>query len=363
MSLQGVLADFGVAEVFQLIGQQRKTGVLEVEHDQQTLEVYFQDGLVLRARSVEETASGPLADFLLRTGCVSESTFADAQRKQKETLEPLPDILVASGAIRAEDLARMARLASGEALFELFLWEEGSFRFRPEEVRAEPGDEAVGAEQVLLDALRMRDEWTAVRQAMPDLSTALIPSVDIEEFRVRREAVAEEAGLPPEDLERLFRLADGRLSAQRVIDLARLGTFAGAKALCAMRRAGMVRADARGRGASTRRDASAAAAAGRSWAGLLFLAIGAALAAFLWMRPGSAPEPWIPADGLSLARDLAEEEQVRFALEAARWAAGGYPRALADAPMSPQLPARYIYERSADGYALSRLVPSAAAPR
>ncbi len=362
MSLQGVLSDFGVAEVFQLIGQQRKSGVLQVEHEQQTLEIYFQEGLVLRARSVEETQSGTLADFLLRTGCISESALCEARRKQKETLEPLPDILVASGAIRAEDLARMARLASAEAIFELFLWDDGRFGFRPEEVRAEPGDEAVGAEQVLLDALRMRDEWTAVRTAIPDLSAALTPSVDIEEFRRRRDALSEESGLAPEDLERLFRMADGRLSARRVIDLARLGTFAGTKALVAMRRAGVVRVEARGRSAPARRD-TGATEEGAGWSGLALLVLGALLATWLWIRPAPAPEPWIPADALALARDSAEEEQVRFALEAARWAAGGYPLALAEAPVSPSLPARYIYQRSPAGYVLSRVAPSAAATR
>ncbi len=33
MSLHGVLSDFGVADVFQLIAQQRKTGVLDLEHE------------------------------------------------------------------------------------------------------------------------------------------------------------------------------------------------------------------------------------------------------------------------------------------------------------------------------------------
>jgi hypothetical protein len=361
MSLQGVLSDFGVAEVFQLIGQQRKTGVLEVEHDEQTLEIFFQDGRVLRARAKEAARGGALAEFLLRTGCLSESALADARRRQKETLEPLEQILVASGAVRAEDLARMARLASAEAIFELFLWDDGRFRFRPEEVRDEPGDEAVGAEQVLLDALRMRDEWSAVRQALPDLQATLVPSLDIEEFRTRRESLAAESGLPAEDLERLYRVADGRASAQRAIDLARLGTFDGAKGLAAMRRAGVVRLEARPRSAPERREPPVE----RSpvWPALLFLLAGALLAGWLWTRPGRPAETWIPADALAVSRDTAAEEEVRLALEAARWLGAGYPRDLREAPVSPAVPDRYIYERSPDGYALERIPPSAAGSR
>ena len=33
MSLEGVLSDFGIGEIFQLIGQQRRTGILEIKRD------------------------------------------------------------------------------------------------------------------------------------------------------------------------------------------------------------------------------------------------------------------------------------------------------------------------------------------
>ena len=67
MSLQGVLVDFPVADVFQLIAQQRKTGVLEVERRGRTLEIHFIEGAVLRARPQETRPDGALAGFLLRT--------------------------------------------------------------------------------------------------------------------------------------------------------------------------------------------------------------------------------------------------------------------------------------------------------
>ncbi|MGH7291083.1 MAG: DUF4388 domain-containing protein, partial [Myxococcota bacterium] len=71
MSLQGVLADFPVADVFQLISQQRKTGVLEVERRGRTLLIFFLEGQVLSARPSENRPDGALAGYLLRTGVLA----------------------------------------------------------------------------------------------------------------------------------------------------------------------------------------------------------------------------------------------------------------------------------------------------
>ena len=53
VALRGNLQDFGIAEVFQLIGQQRKTGLLDVSHGDQTVRLAFDAGRVVWGRPVE----------------------------------------------------------------------------------------------------------------------------------------------------------------------------------------------------------------------------------------------------------------------------------------------------------------------
>ena len=43
-ALRGNLRDFGIAEVFQLIGQQRKTGILEIDHGGDRVQLLFDGG-------------------------------------------------------------------------------------------------------------------------------------------------------------------------------------------------------------------------------------------------------------------------------------------------------------------------------
>ncbi len=324
MSLQGVLTDFGAAEVFQLIAQQRKTGVLEIDRLDRVLEVYFRDGVVLRARPAESTPSQALSDFLLRTGLISAPALEAARERQSESLEPLAQILVESCGLRREDVERIVRLISAETVFELFLRDEGSFRFHTRDVDDEPGDESMGAEQVLLDALRMRDEWNEVERTLPDRSAVLQRSVDIEELRVRRAAIALEAGVPEDDVECLFRLVDGRLDAQRVIDLSRLGTFAGAKGLAGLRRAGMLRAEARPQPQASLDLVAIAPPRGRARAaGIAAFAVGCAVLALLLAARPAPRDPPIPAGGAAEAG----RQQRLLAAEAARWAAPARPAA------------------------------------
>ena len=47
VALHGNLADFGIAEVFQLIGQQRKTGTLVVEGGGGSIFLAFDEGRVV----------------------------------------------------------------------------------------------------------------------------------------------------------------------------------------------------------------------------------------------------------------------------------------------------------------------------
>ena len=90
MSLQGVLTDFGVADIFQLIAQQRKTGILSVERRDRSLEVHFVEGGVLRALPAESRPDAALAALLIRTGVLSDAALADVQPEDAHRVRTAP---------------------------------------------------------------------------------------------------------------------------------------------------------------------------------------------------------------------------------------------------------------------------------
>jgi uncharacterized protein DUF4388 len=360
MSLQGVLADFPVADVFQLIAQQRKTGVLEVERKGRTLLVNFLEGQVLSARPSENRPDGALAGYLLRAGALAEPALADARKRQEQTLEPLVQTLLQLDLVPRADLEQVTKLATDETIFELFLWDEGRFAFRAENVVAGPCDKPVGAEMVLLDALRMRDEWVTIQGWLPDLSVVVAPSVDVEGFRAKRASIEAGSGVSGADLEKLFTLANGRLAARRVIDLSRLGTFQGARGLVALVRNGALRSEA----AEDEPEERTERRSDRPpFAALALLAVSTALAVALFLaKPKAEPGRPLPSDPVAELRESAATERLRAALEAHRWARGSYPDSLdalqgAGALLAAVPVDRYSYARSPDGYRLWRIRP------
>ncbi|HTO52065.1 MAG TPA: DUF4388 domain-containing protein [Myxococcota bacterium] len=360
MSLQGILADFPVADVFQLIAQQRKTGVLEIERKSRTLLVFFLEGQVLSARPSETRPDGSLAGYLLRAGALSDATLAEARKHQEQSLEPLVPTLLKHNMVARADLEQVAKLATGETIFELFLWDEGRFAFRAEDVQAGPVDKPVPAEMVLLDALRMRDEWVSIQGWLPDLSVVVVPNMDVEGFRAKRAGIEASSGVSGADLEKLFTLANGRLAARRVIDLSRLGTFQGARGVVALIRNGSLRPEQRESEPDERTETKADRP---PIAALALLVVSAVLAVALFLtKPPPHPGRPLPSDPVAELREGAATERIQAALEAHRWARGQYPDSLDalhdDGALLAAVPLdRYSYQRSPDGYRLWRIRP------
>ena len=140
MSLQGVLSDFGVCDIFQLIAQQRKTGILTIERKDRRLEVRFREGGVQRALPTESRPDAALAALLNRVGVVTEKDLAEAWAQQEETLESLPRVLVSTGLVEKSLIDEARRLLTDETIFELFLWDDGP---SPERMANSPGAKRV----------------------------------------------------------------------------------------------------------------------------------------------------------------------------------------------------------------------------
>jgi hypothetical protein len=369
VSLKGSLTDFDAPDVFQLIAQQRKTGILEVRSSDQGLQIFFSEGRVLRAHPSHSRPDEALAQLMLRIGAVTDSTLQSVRQDQGQTLEPLAQILEKRGAVPRQELERTVGILTHETIFELFRWEEGSFEFHPEAVQSAIGDTDLGAEQVLLDAVRMKDEWARIEAELPSLEAVPVQLVDVEAFRGRRGAVEQATGFSDEPLERLFMMSDGRRPARRVIDLSRLGVFDGARGLVALAHERLIRLEPPTRtkwtAAPAREARVGSPALPGSLPGLVALAVAAAVSALLWLWPAprAAGTLAIPEGVLAGVREAAEVERIRTALEVERWVSGGYPtslQALAEGEaQSLALPEgdRYSYERFSGGYRLFRTYP------
>jgi hypothetical protein len=330
-ALNGNLRDFGIGEVFQLIGQQQKTGFLEVAEGGFRLRIAFESGSVVWGERVGDHPEAGLLDMLVRTGLLTPERRVALEEDAQDGTVP-SRVLLDNDELEARELDEVVELVTRDTIFALLRWSKGSFHFTTQGVtHTREGGRLISAEQILMDGLRMVDEWRTF-----DEDTRRDDSVfrRVGRFETYRAA---NPGESPERLaviERLFLLVDGRMSVRRLIDLSRHGDFEGARMLTALRRAGLIElqdpsvVQRRQRGRIALDLARGPGIFGAVLAVIPFVALGGVLALLATRAPLPPREPSTAlARSLPLeARAAFADRRMRHAVEAYRFGFGEWPR-------------------------------------
>lgn len=173
MALQGTLKDFSLADIFQLIGLQKKTGVLTLKSGQEVVTVSFFDGNVVAADSLHRRLEDRLGTVLVRSKQITQAQLQEALRVQKQTLRRLGNVLVEQKYIRQETLQEALRIQVTQMIYRLFRWRDGDYQFSQEE-RVDYDRENVvplSAESILMEGARILDEWPIIEKRIGSLAS------------------------------------------------------------------------------------------------------------------------------------------------------------------------------------------------
>jgi len=154
MSLDGSLEDFGLSDVLQLINIGKRTGVLTVVDNGNVAKIFFQEGEAVHATLGDEVGE--------------------------------------------------------RAIYELFNWNKGSFRFETQ-VTPTPKTITVGSQNLILEATRRIDEWAKFRSLIPSQHTVL-------GFSPNPREGSENITLEPHEW-RVLSLIDGRRPVSKIAEL------------------------------------------------------------------------------------------------------------------------------------------------
>ena len=228
MALEGRIVDFGVADILQLISQQQKTGVLLVQRGTESIEVLFWNGMIVSAHPVAKDDKELLGERLLRSGLVSEGQLQRALSIQRKNRQHIGEVLVEMNIMSRETLDRIVHNQIYDTFSELFQWKDGSYVFQPAPVNFnERVFTPLGLEHIILDVLRMMDEWPLMLKSISSLE-AVYKKTD----RVAGGTTAEDTeACMTQDQKIVFNLLDGCLCVSELTDRSLLGKFATAQAL------------------------------------------------------------------------------------------------------------------------------------
>ena len=367
VALRGNLQDFGIAEVFQLIGQQHKTGLLRISGGGREIGLAFDSGSVVWAAPAAKRESEVLGQRLVRCGLLTSEQLSSLQAEAQASARSLTGVIRAEEAVGESELEAIEDLLTNETIFDVLRWAEGSFHFSAQAVKHDkPSEKLLGAEQILMDGLRMVDEWQTFSQIVPPVDTVFEHSRSFEEYR---QQTRRDVGGHPEQIERIYNLIDGRLTMQRVADLSRLGIFDATRVVAELIQAGLItpiepkRISVAGVGAGR----FAQIGEGLRWTALACLPVLLlALGVYLVNAPGSVRPKRIEAfpidrQNLEQARTAFELRRIRHALETYRYLEGDWPETLAALDSSGLWPsgematdrhAAYYYSRNGDSIVL-----------
>jgi len=239
--LTGSLKDFGLTDIFPLLGQQQKTGVLSLQEDSKIVQILFDKGMIVgTAFPAENEEEPPLAKRLIRGGLLSPEKWKKAYQQHKEELFSIEQALMNNGMVIKEDLVAAMRLMTYEAIYGLFKWKGGTFWFETKKVFYDPElVEPLAPEYLLLDVLRMVDEWPLLAERIPTFEMVLEkvnPLFTLDDL----------TGTPHEkqrnfQMEILYEMIDGQRTVQQIIDLSFIGEFDTCKNLISLMDIGLIK--------------------------------------------------------------------------------------------------------------------------
>jgi hypothetical protein len=291
MALEGTIRDFGLPDIFQLIGLQRKTGLLSLtnEKDDESVTITFEGGMVVMADSTARRLEDRLGNVLVKQGKITRERLDEALAVQKQTLQRLGHVLASAGAITSKDLRDALQVQISQIVFRVFRWRDGRYHFAPSDnVDYDRENFApMSTDFILMEGIRMVDEWPIIEKKIPSFDIVFRPVVDPSLIDVGAGSPSDEGGTDRRpsatgrirlgaDEERVFRKVDGVRTVQAVIDATGTGEFEVCRTLFDFLNRNLIAPAGRGSAASTEEVAARSAAS--PVAGYAVAALVAALA-------------------------------------------------------------------------------------
>lgn len=227
---------FPPAELLQWAAQERRTGSLVLRRSRIQKRIFFDCGRVVACQS--DAPAEFYGRFLRLHGYLSERELVAALAQssgQAGEARPLGEVLVESGMLSEQDVARTLSEHIQDSICDLFLWQRGVFYFegdRIPETALQP--DPISTMSLVLEGTRWIDELDRIRKIFPHDNVILKPGSawpgqDLPPFaRHIAEAVDGRRTLAElhQHLKGVYlRILEGayRLSVQEVLDIAELG--------------------------------------------------------------------------------------------------------------------------------------------
>ncbi len=175
MALAGTLKDFSLADIFQLIGLQKKTGILTLKNPREEARILFMNGLVVGADTNSQKLENHLGHVLVKSNRITQEELEEVLVIQSHTLQRLGQVLIQKGFIKQEDLRESLQIQTTQIIYRLFRWSDGEYHFQQEKFvdYDQENFSPITSESILMEGVRMLDEWPMIEAVIPNFDVLL----------------------------------------------------------------------------------------------------------------------------------------------------------------------------------------------
>lgn len=228
--LRGDLSSFSIADILTLLNMSRRSGLLRCQQLSEEKGIYWANGDITFA--VSNLPEDSLGEFLVGRGRLARAQLEKASQRVNATTR-LGKVLVRDGLLSPHDLWWAVQTQIQEIIYSLFQWREGAFEFEEgaqsdfEKIQA-----ATSTQNLIMEGIRRLDEWSRIRERIPD--PELVPVL-----RLSADEIARRVELREND-RRVLELVDSKRTIRTITQASGLGEFETQLALFGLLSAGYV---------------------------------------------------------------------------------------------------------------------------
>jgi hypothetical protein len=230
MSLKGDFESFYMNSIFQLLSDEQKTGILRVTDGAKEIRIYFLDGNIVYAMGSKK--QDRLGAFIKKQGVISNEQLKACLAKGKQEKKALGKILVELGHISEEKLNEVIHQQTQEMVFNLFLWEKGSFEYKDAKLNVNSiVVTRLNVMATLLEASRRIDEMSVIKKQIPNDNLV---------FRLSGKMQNKDEIKLNSDEWQILGLFDGKQKVREVIDASDFDEFSAYKIIHSLLSSGLI---------------------------------------------------------------------------------------------------------------------------
>jgi curved DNA-binding protein CbpA len=229
--LTGNIKDVSLVKLLVFLNRNRKTGTLSLKAPVFTKKIYIHGGDAIFASSTYE--DDRLGEMLLKADKITVEQYDKSVEILKRSKKRQGAILVELGYLTPKDLFWGVKYQVKEIIHSMFLVEDAAYEFMEGEI---PNQEVITLKMsmgnLIYDGVRKIENWTRIRNEMPDTDSV---------FRLSADPLSLFQGIELSSQDKkILSLIDGRRTIKEVIENSWMGSFEALKILYVLWSTGII---------------------------------------------------------------------------------------------------------------------------